>query len=444
MKHSGLLYAHYTTYRNANACEFKAVEAHVGNLHVGGESSITAADMWKAAFKDMCIGAYKKWVEFCADQLTKAGRHVSEDGPLANPDAETKKRLATTMPTNKLAESAFGIYDRLLRTITNASSVTLSAMTAAKFTKPFEWIRRNTTPDQQYHLFNWLRKIGTERAIIELKKTADQKKEAQEDEQALYEKATLKELDNAKEWEMLRLLKGRQQVASSAALKAGIQNVMKETKGLSASQRKKSTMTFLKMQRKFLFLDGLPVDEAPYLKHSTPSGSKVDYTPDEFGQLLGEIIDKVKNGEFESLMKPIVPISQKLEELTLPFRGGHQTPFMKKYYEDEHTKLHEMVEEVKRNVDAVLTIQKTKKNRNQSKKKAPRKLTNNLQVWVVDEDPNDMEVGDRVWEATVQSQTLNVPGSWDLRFEGELVTVHYPREAIFLTKGEADAELLIY
>ena len=117
---------------------------------------------------------------------------------------------------------------------------------------------------------------------------------------------------------------------------------------------------------------------------------------------------------------------------------------MKKYYGDEHAKLNEIAEEVKRNMDAAMTLQKDKKARNKSKKKPPRKLTKNLQVWVVDEDPNDMEAEDRVWEDTVQSQTLNVPGSWDLIFEGELVTVQYPRDAIFLTKEEADAELLMY
>ena len=53
---------------------------------------------------------------------------------------------------------------------------------------------------------------------------------------------------------------------------------------------------------------------------------------------------------------------------------------MKKYYEDEHAKLNEMVEEVKRNMDAVMNLQKAKKARNKSKKKPPLKLTKNLQV----------------------------------------------------------------
>jgi hypothetical protein len=65
--------------------------------------------------------------------------------------------MRNVKPTNKVAESAFGLYDYLLRRLPNVSSVTLSALTAAKGTNPFEWIRNNCTREQILHLFNWAR-----------------------------------------------------------------------------------------------------------------------------------------------------------------------------------------------------------------------------------------------------------------------------------------------
>ena len=121
--------------------------------------------IWKSCFKDMCVGAYKKFVEFASDHLSK-GVHVKTDGELANPTSEMKARMVNTKPTNKIAESVFGSYDRLLGRITNASSVTLQAMTAAKLTKPFEWVRKNTTQEQFYHLFKWARKVLNQASVF--------------------------------------------------------------------------------------------------------------------------------------------------------------------------------------------------------------------------------------------------------------------------------------
>ena len=434
LKNSGPLHTHFETYKTANEAEFKAVEAEV---------ETASAVMWRASFKAMCSGAYPTWVEFCKDQLSVARGHVAVDGALANPDAETRERLDQTKPTNKLAESAFGIFDRLLRSIPNASTVTLSAMTAAKFTHPFDWIRDNTTTLQQHHMFNWVRSAAKPRAMYELKKSADQRKQAQQDEDAQYQKATQKELENAKEWEMLRQLKANEMVKSSEDLSQGMKKAQAEPGGMTVSQQTKSAMAFLKRQRQFLFLDGLPADKAPFLKCTTTSGCKVDYTPQEFCKLLGVVVDKVKRGEFESIMKPVVPLTDKLVELCMPFRNGTHTEFMTRFIAEEKSKLTDMVAQVKVHVDAGLTrLTQARKIRALKKKVTPEKLTVGMTVWVHDDDDQDLEASKRVWEGTVVRKTKGVKGSWDIEF-GNRGTTYYPRDYIFLTEADAATDMLM-
>jgi hypothetical protein len=149
LKECEKLHKHFESYREWKLSECAAVEAPDDDNHAG---------LWKACLKAMCVGAYKKFKEFAHDQLPK-GAHNDKDGEYAKPSTATKERMSRTKPTNKIAESSFGIYDRLLKSIVNASSVTLTAMTAAKMTKPFDWIRANTTDEQRLHLFNWARMV---------------------------------------------------------------------------------------------------------------------------------------------------------------------------------------------------------------------------------------------------------------------------------------------
>ena len=275
-------------------------------------------------------------------------------------------------------------------------------------------------------------------------KTANQKLKAQEEEEELFKETQKKELAAAKEWEMLRQLQAKEMAHSSSDLNAGLQTAAKDAvaAGMSTAQQTKGQMSYLKRQRKFLFLVGVPADKAPYLKRKLPSGKKVDYTPTVFCDLLGETIDALKNGDYAADLKPIEPIDKKLEELCASFRNGTTTAFMAEYLEAEKATLQEMVEEVRKDV-GMTRLLTARAQRTKTVKPKLVKLTKGMIVWVADINDADMEADEQVWEAKVEGATINLRGSWDLAFRGNPTTYHYPRDCIFVTEEDAQTDLLV-
>ena len=217
---------------------------------------------------------------------------------------------------------------------------------------------------------------------------------------------------------------------SSSDLKAGLQKATKDavTAGMTTAQQVKGQMSYLKRQRKFLFLVGVPADKAPYLKRKLPSGKKVDYSPAEFCDLLGETIDALNNGDYAADLKPIEPIDKKLEEFCASFRKGTTTTFMAEYLEAEKATLQEMVEEVRKDVAAGMErLLTARTQRTRTVKLKLVKLTKGMMVWVADIDDADMEADEQVWEAEVEGATINLRGSvfiWYLEIIRPHTTTH--------------------
>ena len=286
------------------------------------------------------------------------------------------------------------------------------------------------------------------RAILELEKTAKQKAEAQSDEESREDLASQKELEVAKEWELLRQLQKKEMVHSSKALKAALKAEEKKHKTLAAGRRTKELMKFLKKQRKFLFLAGVPSSVAPILSKKLPDGKQQAYTPAEFCDLLGAVLDKFTTGEMADVLVPIAPLDKKLEKFGA-FRGATLTRQMQTHINVERERLNVLVKEVEKDVsDGVVVYTKAKA----ARKKEPKKKTANSKpdarlksgatVWVADEDNLDQEADERVWEATVVGKQAK-KGWWTLKFGDDADTYDYVHYNIFFSELEANVDLLM-
>ena len=212
------------------------------------------------------------------------------------------------------------------------------------------------------------------RAIAEMQKTAQQKAEAHTDEEALFEKTKTRELEIATQWEVLRQLSVKERVLSGIALKNGLKKVRDEAKDMAAGARTKEEMSYLKKQRKFLFLHGVPAAKAPILSYPTDAGKRKNFTPAQFCSKLGLVIDLYETGDEDlaKVQKPIEPLTKKLDEFKA-FHGSKVTPYMQKYIDAEKARLTEMMEQVAKDVAAGLhIISKARKQKTTRKKKKGR------------------------------------------------------------------------
>lgn len=269
------------------------------------------------------------------------------------------------------------------------------------------------------------------RKIEELKKSAQQKVEFQRDEAAACENMRAKELEIAKEWEILRQLKETEMMGSSEALKEGlaVEKQLLVTLNATAGVKKKELMKYLKRQRKFLFLAGVPTSLAPLLQKKLPTGKKISHTPDEFCGLLGTVLDQLKTGTLDKDLKPIEPLAKKLEQFGA-FRNASTTEQMKDFLASENDRMASMVEEVQRDVAAGIDRYRSRKatasklKKTGKKKKSiviPSKFKKGQTVWVVDENDLDPEAEEQVWKATVFDSVKtgrgnSKPGWWSLAF----------------------------
>lgn len=297
------------------------------------------------------------------------------------------------------------------------------------------------------------------RAVVELQKTAQQKAEAHTDEEAHFEKTKTRELEIATQWEVLRQLSKKERVLSGSALKNGLKTVSDEAKDMAAGARTQEEMNYLKKQRKFLFLLGVPAAQAPILSYPTDTGKRKNFTPAQFCAKLGRVIDLYETGDEDlvKLLKPIEPLTKKLDEFKA-FRGSKVTPYMQKYIAAEKARLTEMMKQVEKDVAAGLHIiskaRKQKTTRKKSKGRGaakPRWLKVGAKVWVADDDDLDEEADPCVWEAKVVKKAANrkvegkmTTGWWSLDF-GENVADNYDYidYNIFGTEQDARLNLLV-
>lgn len=334
-------------------------------------------------------------------------------------------------------------------------------MTAAKLTKPFVFLRKRCSLQQLFHLFSWVRKVSVHehsqthehsthhitipqiakpRAIIELQKTAKQKAQAHLEEKDCHEKSKVKELEVATEWEVVRNLSEKERVTSGADLKKQLEKL--KGKGLK--------MSYLKKQRKFLFLLGVNPKKAPTLSYSTPTGERTNFSPDEFCDHLGKVIDLFEAGAEELCkdLKPIESIASKLDQFS-PFRGGRMTKFMEQYIENEKKQLSDMVGQTAEAVN--LRMSRLEEARKRKPGKQPSWLKKGATVWVADEDDLDEEADQRVWQATVHKKAPDrkvegklVKDWWSLDFGKEVSGKYdYVSYNIFETEVDARVNLLV-
>jgi hypothetical protein len=203
-------------------------------------------------------------------------------------------------------------------------------------------------------------------------------------------------------------------MGSSEALKKGLaaEKQLLVTLNATAGVKKKELMKYLKRQRKFLFLTGVPTSLAPLLQKKLPTGKNISHTPDEFCGLLGTVLDQLKTGTLDKDLKPIEPLAKKLEQFGA-FRNASTTEQMKDFLANENARMASMVEEVHRDVAACIdryrsrkaTASTVSKSKSNGKKKRPIAITSKFKkgqtVWVVDENDLDPEAEEQVWKATV-------------------------------------------
>jgi hypothetical protein len=233
---------------------------------------------------------------------------------------------------------------------------------------------------------------------------------------------------------VVRLLKAKQMAKTGEDLLKQLATKTNESK----TQR----MKFLKLQRKFLRLEGVALKKMPRLNRQEDDGAQTPYTPKEFAVLLGKVLDDFRAGEVEDLA-PIPTLSAK-QDVFAPFRGATPTRQMQQIRDDYKQRMDLLVvrvmEEAKREMQQVEAVRKSRK-----KKKTLPALKRGAVVFVADEDDLDPEADWRVWEAIVQKKTKGRPGWWNLNFAAAAEKpdcFDYPRANIFLTRAEAEIDLL--
>ena len=149
---------------------------HIGQVELV-EGDDTSTRLWADCFKDMAAAAYNKWCSFIKEHLPE-GNHretmgLGGAGELGDPDEEMKKHMRN-VKGNVLAESVFGVGDRLISTVTNAGLATVAALAAAKMTQPMQWLDLRSTPALDALIFEFCNHQSTVRGREEIARTAAQ------------------------------------------------------------------------------------------------------------------------------------------------------------------------------------------------------------------------------------------------------------------------------
>jgi hypothetical protein len=211
-------------------------------------------EMCLRCLQAMCKIGYTVWSSFAAPHLP-SGEHAAKDGALARPDAETKKHLAKTKGNNKPAESSFGIYDRVLNRVTNASAITLTALTAAKVGGIFDFLKKfldekfegkpSLREEAEACFYDFFRKEALPRARLETEKTAQQIADSQESYKKGEDETRAKESKKYLEHAMLDGLKGKLMAVSKVALMDKLQEI--GSREMSPSEVSKCKFKFCRL-----------------------------------------------------------------------------------------------------------------------------------------------------------------------------------------------------
>ena len=271
------------------------------------------------------------------------------------------------------------------------------------------------------------------RKIEELERSAKQIADSQKEEEAKAEATKKKEMEIARDWEILRQLKPTEMVHSSKDLISGLAKLKAKLETDKATQKNKHLMDFLKKQRKFLFLAGVPSSQCPILSKKLPTGKKKDYSPQEFCELLGAVLNKFEKGKFDDVLEPIALFEEKLVQVGI-FRGGTMTAQMKLFLSTEKSRIEAMHQQVSKKVKAGIVLYKSVKvHPRKSSAKPSEKLKKGVTVWVADEDDLNPEADFVVWSAKVVKKAAK--GFWTLDFDG--TCYNYIWYNIFFTEVDA-------
>jgi hypothetical protein len=374
---------------------------------------------WKFIFLEMCKKAYPVCCRFFRFHLPK-GEHAAKKGDFYDPNQETRTRLVNHPKTNKLCETSFGIFDLVLRSTPNAGHVLLMGLTAARMTKPLEFLRDLDLPKGLFEIVClWAKSMAAPRKQVELARMKKQTK-AKEALLAKAEAATLeREKKHILEWELLRLTKDKEMLKTQKEMLKLVKDREMEYKEdrLTPTDSKFEILRELKRQRKYLFLVGVSDKVCP--RNKTPrddDGRQRDYTPSEFATLLGKVAEDFHQGNFdESELHPKKTFARIEFE---PFRGGTATPEFLEDMQREEKRVDGMLEEIKKEAkEAEVELGKAKSKRAEDRserakaKKSSHKhgggatitpkglLRAGQEVWVLDTDPLDLNGADKEWRA---------------------------------------------
>jgi len=452
------------------------------------EGDDTSTRLWADCFKDMAAAAYNKWCSFIKEHLPE-GNHretmgLGGAGELGDPDEEMKKHMRN-VKGNVLAESVFGVGDRLISTVTNAGLATVAALAAAKMTQPMQWLDLRSTPALDALIFEFCNHQSTVRGREEIARTAAQVAARYKEKQTI--KARSKEKAKAvyREHAILKALVDKGEFAANVP---AMSKRLKEIGGndtLTAAAKIVAQMKYLKLQRSFLEHVWVRKKLLPVLQAPLVAGAKrrKAWTPEQFAQKLGVVLAsfrenrlKADYGEEDGELLPVLPLDKKLEALKA-FRGASPTKRCEELREKQIKQYDAILEELKEELkaDAKALMEKLtavrasqrarKKGKNPLELKAakPPALKKKQDVWVVDtaggggnpeqrQDAEGTEV--MIWPGKMQyklnrQQISAMDADEDIKAEWYSISFddceacNYPRASIFVSFAEATVNLYI-
>ena len=239
-------------------------------------------------------------------------------GKYAKPSDQQRNELSSTLPVNRPSESAFGVYDRLLHTVSNATHFTYSTLTAAKIQGTIAWLK-----DMPEDLCHALVLFGRERR--QMMANADRKKLRHEMEMALVreEEQRKKRTVTARRGRVARAVATERMSERATTRKALTQGVKKRAS--KVAKRK-----YLKLQINLAKHLGVPPKKLP--KASRVMNSKQHQIPlDELQSSVGDMVSSLAADEIQ--LSP--PVPRKSFVSRLQYRTGELSETHKEISEKE-------------------------------------------------------------------------------------------------------------
>jgi hypothetical protein len=455
--------------------------AYASEIAAVNEWESDGGSQWRACFKVMCRHAHIKWCQFAADQLP-AGPHAEEAGDYWDPDAETRARVANVDPTNKFAESSFGLFDRNIRRVPNASRATLAALTADKLTKAITWIDANCSKEEADVLFRWARRMGRPIKKRQLLREAGELEAKMEKQVNAMKSAKSKQKELLRGFVLTAELMKTKMAKSGPDMEAKLEEI--GTEHTKTKAKVDAQMKYLKLQRRFLGHVGVLRKDMPTLQAPLTTGQKTrrNYTPLEFLKQLTPIVEAVEAKTYD--LKPTLPAAFQPQNLR-PYRGSTATPKLLDLLAEQRRVLVELKAQVEKEVREDIAAAAGDKRQGSARAEArggskaskaskggkggkagkaskvgkiatgaggDRRLSGT--VWVHDIDDEEPDEDEQVWEAKVVGMTdpkdKRIPkgaaGVWyDLQFgRDKKCTFCYEQGQIFTTKKDATFDMYVF